>query len=129
MARARLVLAAALLALLVGAAGALAWWSAATPRAGEATVRVEVVGPDGPLYNGTVTLANATAYAALVATHLPLQVDDYPGMGVYVRAIGPYAAHGASGWIFFVNGAGGDRSAARYALHDGDTLRWTWTDG
>jgi len=133
MARARLLAAAAILALLVGAAGALAWWSAAVPRAGEATVRLEVVGPDGPLFNGTVRLANATAYTALLAANLTLQVDEYPGMGIYVRAIGPYAAHGASGWIFAVDrGAGwveGDRSAARFALHDGDALRWSWTDG
>lgn len=133
MGRARLLLAASLLALLLGAAGALAWWSATeTPPAG-AQVRVSIVGPDGPLFNGTIRVANATALSALQAAareaNLTLGVQEYPGMGTYVSAIGPYAAHGASGWIYEVDGAPGDRSASRAPVHDGDVVAWRWTDG
>ncbi|GEM_PF-3717578 len=133
MGRARLAFAVALLALLLGGAGALAWWSAVSAPAGAAQVHVEIVGPQGALFNGTVRVANATALSALQeaarAGNLTVEVVEYPGMGAYVSRIGPYSAHGGAGWVYEVDGVSGDRSAARLPLHDGDSLRWSWTDG
>lgn len=137
MAQTRLLAAAGILAVLLVATGALAWWSLATTRTETAAVHVVIVGPTGALFDGVVRVENATAYAALRAAaeagNLSLDVEDYPGMGLYVRAVGGFAAKGPAGWIYEVDrGEGwvsGDRSAARYALHEGEALRWSWTDG
>jgi predicted ribosomally synthesized peptide with SipW-like signal peptide len=133
----RLVFAAALLALLLGATGAVAWWSAQERSGASGSVHVEILGPQGALWNGAVRVENATALsvldAAARAANLTVAREDYPGMGTYVRAIGPYAGHGASGWIYEISeGASwrsGDRAASAYPLAPGESVRWRWVDG
>jgi hypothetical protein len=133
----RLVLAATLVALLVGASAALAAWShLSMGEAGAGAFAVEVVGPDGPLFAGTVRVDEATALTLLeAAAHeagLALELQEYPGMGTYVRAVGTYRADGAAGWVYEVQRDGrwmsGDRSAAHYPLQEGQALRWKWVD-
>ncbi|MFA5861924.1 MAG: DUF4430 domain-containing protein [Candidatus Thermoplasmatota archaeon] len=129
----------AILLLVSLAAGgvALAAWSHAGPLSTAGTFAVEIVGPSGQLYQGNVTVADATALSALRAAckhaGLALETEEYPGMGAYVRAIGGHRASGASGWVYEVHRNGtwlsADRSAGSYPLHAGDALRWSWTEG
>ena len=133
----RLVLAVVLLAAGVAAAGAA--YVALRPEGEGASgaFRVEVVGPEGILVDAVVRVENATALSALEAAAaqagLGVELDRYPGMGAYVRAIGPHEARGAGGWIYEVHRGGawipGDRSGERWLLQEGDALRWRWTDG
>lgn len=129
------------LVLLAGAlilAGGVAAWGLQQQRAGaDGTYSVEVVGPGGHLVLATnVTLASATALSALEAAAAEqgaaLELEEYPGMGTYVRAIGPYRASGANGWVYEVHRAGawlsGDRSASFFPLERADVLRWAWTE-
>lgn len=126
-----------LLAALAGT-GAVAAWGMSQQREGDSgTYAVEAIGPDGPLFLETVALDDATALRALeVAAErrgFALTLEEYPGMGTYVRAIGPHVAAGASGWVYEVERGGswisGDRSAEIFALQKGDALRWSWTSG
>lgn len=128
----------AFLVVVLAGTGAVAAWGLSQQRAGDAgSFEVEAVGPEGRLFLTTVALEEATALSALIAAadenELPLSVEEYPGMGTYVRAIGPYRAEGAMGWIYEVRRDGewvsGDRSAAYFGLQKGDALRWTWTSG
>lgn len=137
MARARLLVAAALLALTVGAAGALAYWSATREPAASGAFAVTIVGPgNATLWSGRVDVENATALSALQAAgkvaSLEVKTRDYPGLGTYVWSIGGHEARRADGWIYEVDrGQGwvaGDRSADQVALRAGDALRWRWTD-
>lgn len=120
---------------LVGGAGALAWYGALSPPGDTAAYRVVVVGPEGELLNATAQVENATALSALQVAAgdagLALVLEEYPGMGTYVRAIGGHRATGASGWVYHVLGdatwVAGDRSAASYPLQAGETVRWSWT--
>lgn len=132
--RLNLVLLVAALAL----AGGVAAWGYAQPRAGEsATYDVSALGPSGPLLEERVDVADATALSALQAAAtragFALDLEEYPGMGTYVRAVGGHRASGASGWVYEVLRGGtwtsGDRSAAVYPLQKGDALRWSWTAG
>ena len=133
MAPARLLLAAALLLALVGGAAALAWWQQGGEGAPGA-YEVVVLGPDGPLYHGHATVEDATALGALRAAAreagLDVETEEYPGMGTYVRAVGPHRADGPSGWVYEVRHDGvwtyGDRSAAYAPLQPGDAVRWRW---
>lgn len=138
MGRARLLLSAALLTLLLGAAGALAFWSASHKAGESGAFSVTIVGPgNATLFEGVVRVENATALSALQAAAreggLDVATQNYPGMGVYVRAIGGHAAQGPNGWIYEISRGGawvsGDRSAADYPLQAGDALRWRWTEG
>lgn len=136
MAALRLVVALALLASLGAAAAALVAYGQGGAGA-TGTYPVEIVGPDGVLYAGEVQVAEATALRVLQAAAdeagLTLTLDEYPGMGTYVRGIGPHQASGASGWVYEVRRDGawtpGDRSAALRPLAAGDAVRWSWTEG
>lgn len=128
-----LLLAAAL--LLVGGVAA---YGVLQPRLGEtAEYDVVAVGPEGILFEERVHAPEATALSALqvaaTAQGLALTLEEYPGMGTYVRAIGEHRATGANGWIYEVLREGewtsGDRSAERFALEKDDALRWSWTTG
>lgn len=127
-----------LLALLVGGAGAYALLADLKPGpAGAYRVRVE--GPRSAiLFEGSVDVEGATALSVLEAAaeraRLALEVERYPGMGAYVRAIGDHRATGGSGWVYEVRAPGGawvsgDRSAELYDLAPGDEVRWRWTEG
>lgn len=137
MASARLLVAVSLLALLLGGAGALAWWSHASTPGESGSYEVEIVGPDGILFSGAVAVENATALSALQAAAaragLAVQLEEYPGMGTYVRAIGPHRASGPTGWVYEVREPSGwtygDRSAADRPLTAGEAVRWSWTEG
>ena len=121
--------------LALGSAGALALWGMDRAPGETAFYRVEVIGPEGGILDETVQVEAATVLTALEAAAaragLDLALVEYPGMGTYVRAIGPHEARGATGWIYEVHRDGvwqnGDRSAAFYALQKGDSVRWTWT--
>lgn len=133
MAFSRLALAFVLLGVVAGGAtAALVKWRASEEGASGA-FSVEVAGPEGALFSGTVRVEDATALSVLLATGLSVETTDYPGMGTYVDAIEGHRASGASGWVFEVLREGawrsGDRSAARYALEPGDAVRWSWTGG
>jgi hypothetical protein len=133
----RLAVAVALLVLVSAGALAVAAWERAAPPSSALDVHVTVVGPSNVTwFDADVRVANATALSALRATGLPLQTEEYPGMGTYVRGVGNATARGASGWVYEVSRAGapgswtqGDRSAALYPLRPGDALRWRWVDG
>lgn len=133
----RLLLSAFLLAALLAGAGALAWWSQASGPGDTDRYAVEIVGPGGALFEGTVSVENATALSALQAAAreagLEVDLEEYPGMGTYVRAVGPHRAGGPSGWVYQVRVEGewvsGDRSAADRPLRSGEALRWSWTEG
>lgn len=137
MASTRLLVALSLLGALLGGAGALAWWSQSAVQGDSAAFAVEIVGPDGVLFEGTVQVENATALSALQAAAaragLELTLEEYPGMGTYVRAIGPHRAAGPTGWVYEVREesgwVSGDRSAAHRPLRAGEALRWSWTEG
>lgn len=137
MAVARVLLPVVLLVALVGAAGALAAWGAARDDGATGGFRVLVEGPDGLAVDQVVRVEDATALSVLEAaaaeTGLALEIERYPGMGAYVRAIGPWRAEGAAGWIYEVGRDGawtaGSQSAAYTALQAGDEVRWRWTDG
>lgn len=136
MGTARLVGSVALLLALVGGGIALGAWQRGDGGA-DGAFPVQVLGPDGALFDGEVRLANATALSALEAAAreagLEVRVQRYPGMGSYVRAVGPYKAEGAAGWVYEVREGetwrGGDRSAEFYPLPAGAAVRWRWVDG
>lgn len=131
----RPVVSALLLGLALAAAGALAASALWRSDGADGLFGVEVVGPDGRLLDETVRVEDATALRALAAAAqergVALALEEHPGMGTYVRAIGPYEAKGASGWIYEVGRGGewifGDRSAAFFALDEGDRVRWSWS--
>lgn len=114
-----------------GAAALAAWRLPGVGASG--AFEVEVIGPGGPLFAGTLRVENATALAALLATGLPVVTEDYPGMGAYVRAVAGHEAAGAEGWVYEVLRGGawrsGDRSADAFPLEPGDAVRWSWTHG
>lgn len=133
---ASLRLALSILALVgaVGGAAALAVWALPATGATDA-YPVLVLGPEGPLLDVTVTVESATVLLALeqacAERAIDLEVERFPGMGTYVRAIAGHRADGADGWIYEVlrDGAwiNGDRSAEYFALEGGDAVRWSWT--
>jgi len=128
----------AILAAVLLGTGAVAAWGFSQQRVGDAgEFEVEAVGPEGPLFLETVRLEDATALSALQAAAsargLGLDLEEYPGMGTYVRGVGEHRAEGATGWIYEVERDGawisGDRSAEFFGLQKGDALRWSWTAG
>lgn len=48
--------------------------------------------------------------------------------GPYVDQIGRFAATGASGWVFKVNGASPPVGADQLQLREGDAVLWYWAD-
>lgn len=132
----RLVVAALLLAISVAAAGAAYVSLRGGDPGASGTYGIDVIGPDGALFSGEVVVENATALSVLLVAAdragFDVELEDYPGMGTYVRAIGGHRAHGATGWVYEIwrDGAwtSGERSAAWQPLEEGDALRWKWTD-
>lgn len=134
----RLLLSVALLAVTLGAAGALAAWGMQRAQGDSGAFGVIALGPDGtPILDATVAVADATVLLVLeratAEAGLQLELETYPGMGTYVRSIAGHRASGATGWIYEVQREGawhsGDRSAEHYPLQKGDATRWTWTGG
>lgn len=133
----RLAASALILLLVLGGAGALAAWSWQRTEGATGVYRVEALGPEGAVLAEDVAVENATVLrvleAAAARAGLALDVERYPGMGAYVRAIGPWEAGGPAGWVYEVHRDGawvsGDRSAERFGLQKGDAVRWSWTAG
>lgn len=123
------------MAALLGTGAVVAWGLSQQHEGEDGRYEVEALGPDGRLFLETVALEDATALSALqaaaAAQGIALALEEYPGMGTYVRGIGGHRAEGASGWIYEVqrdgSWIGGDRSAAFFGLQKGDALRWSWT--
>ena len=87
-------------------------------------------GDKGTIYDGQIGLAEgATAYDALLASGLELEVDD-SASAPYITGIGGLTnAAGdpdASGWLYEVNGEMAGVGAESMVLSDGDTITWTW---
>ncbi len=103
------------------------------------TYHILIVGPDAPVWNGTVLAENATALGVLQAAAavggFEVTVQDYGvPCGLYVRGIAGHVASqtASEGWIFEVRDPGGDwvwadRSAECYPLQEGQDLRWRWS--
>ncbi len=133
----RLVIASLVFATLVASSIALA--AVMRPEAGgTGAFPIAIVAPDGStLFEGVVTVENATALSVLQAAAraggFALELEDFGGMGTYVRAIGPHRAEGASGWVYEIRGpddtwTSGDRSAAFKPISQGGEVRWSWTE-
>lgn len=95
-----------------------------------------VVEPGGSVvYEGVVTPGNATALGVLDAGAddggFPYETETH-GMGVQVVSINGTRNEGSSGWVYRVRSEGewcwGDRSPDRYAVGEGDRVRWEWSE-
>lgn len=99
---------------------------------GEAEVRVVVAKNETELFDREIAVREPTALSALQEAGrlggFEVEVDTYPGQGAYVRRIAAWRETGTEGWLYCV----GDPcrhpplAADRYALKDGDLLRWHW---
>lgn len=125
--------------LLVGAAALLVFAWPSTVMHPPAMVEVTVEGPEGTIWNGTVTAEPGTAFGALVAA---AEEGGFPvewtgqGQRLYVSSI---AGHGegldGGGWCVQTDDRSGDGwqdspvSPAVRQVQDGWGVRWYWTDG
>lgn len=131
----RTVAAYILLAALLATTLALLERPAALDAPGEFPVQVE--GPDGPIWNGTLTVPHPTPLGALLAA------ADAGGFTVEVRGTGPSAyvvgvddhreGDGGAGWCYAVQrGATWSHPALgadAFSLRDGDRVRWHYAQG
>ena len=106
----------------------LALVAAPTALAAKVKVRVEgrtttIFGPAQP----TVTADHALQALDVASTagefHYAMTSSSF---GDYVSQIGKYAAAGATGWAFKVNGASPPVGADKVTLKDGDVVLWYW---
>ena len=144
----KLLAALAFAALVAG--GLWALWGLGPDLSATADVAVLVTGPDGELWNGTVTAAPATPLGALLAAEaiaasaegagappddgdLRVLVTRYAGIrpcGAYVSSIAGIGAAGTGGWVYEVQRDGAWQrppvGACAFALRDGDVVWWRW---
>jgi hypothetical protein len=106
----------------------LALVAAPTTLAAKVKVRVEgrtttIFGPAQP----TVTADHALQALDVASTagefHYAMTSSSF---GDYVSQIGKYAAAGATGWAFKVNGVSPPVGADKVTLKDGDVVLWYW---
>jgi hypothetical protein len=106
----------------------LALVAAPTALAAKVKVRVEgrtttIFGPAQP----TVTADHALQALDVASTagefHYAMTSSSF---GDYVSQIGKYAAAGATGWAFKVNGVSPPVGADKVTLKDGDVVVWYW---
>ena len=113
------VLAAALAAFFVIAAGALA-----------AVVHVRVEGRNATIFGTNEPRASgATPLEALESASIAGEFYYHvatTSFGPYVDQIGRYPAEASSGWVFKVNGVSPPVGAEKVELKDGDTVLWYW---
>lgn len=126
--------------VLVGGGAALVLQSLQAGDGDAGTYPVRITGPDGDLWNGTVSVVQGTAYGALLAAAdaagLEVQTVAYPGYapcGLYVDGIGGHSADGGSGWVYEVR-RGGEWlrpmvGACGFPLVEGDEVWWRYVDG
>lgn len=58
---------------------------------------------------------------------IPLETKQYD-FGTMVMSINGYENTSDHAWIYYVNGAGADRSADQYTLSDNDTIEWKYEE-
>ena len=125
-------------------AGGIAWIATLAPEhaAGSGAFAVHVVGPDGPLANGTVALDGANALTALqalaAAQGFTVDVEEQAWIGDgctrhYVRGIAGHDETATGGWNFYVRRAGEawewqSMGAACRGLQPGEDLEWCWVE-
>jgi hypothetical protein len=99
-------------------------------RDADALVRVRVEGKTATVFGATQPRARAaTALEALEAASKAGEFYyhvEQTNFGPYVDQIGRYAAGGAGGWVFKVNGASPPVGADKVELEDGDVVLWYW---
>lgn len=96
---------------------------------------VEVVGPDGPVWTGTVEISERTPLAVLLAAGSVGGFDvSVRGSGsmAYVESVAGYAETATGGWCYAVHRGVEDLSpsvgAGAFRLEEGDAVEWYWTD-
>lgn len=110
--------------------------TAPVPNTVTVTVSVDSSAAGSPVgLTRTLTFAQgATVYDALAGACSAAGVSvnaSSTAYGVYVSAIGGLAEkeHGAmSGWMYYVNGAYVNAACSSYALHDGDSVSWVYSN-
>lgn len=95
-----------------------------------ANVKVRVEGRTTTIFGKvqpTVSAANALEALDVASTagEFHYAVTSSP-FGNYVSQVGKYAAGGASGWVFKVNGVSPPVGADQVQLQDGDVVLWYW---
>jgi hypothetical protein len=100
------------------------------PAALSATVKIRVEGKTQTIFGASQP--TLTADNPLQALDLASTAGEFfygtttASFGTYVSQIGKYAAGGASGWAFKVNGVSPPVGADQVALKDGDAVLWYW---
>jgi hypothetical protein len=100
------------------------------PAALSATVKIRVEGKTQTIFGASQP--TLTADNPLQALDLASTAGEFfygtttASFGTYVSQIGKYAAGGASGWAFKVNGVSPPVGADQVALKDGDVVLWYW---
>jgi hypothetical protein len=100
------------------------------PAALSATVKIRVEGKTQTIFGASQP--TLTADNPLQALDLASTAGEFfygtttASFGTYVSQIGKYAAGGASGWAFKVNGVSPPGGADQVALKDGDVVLWYW---
>lgn len=136
------LLRAALLLVLVGltvGTTALVLRSLGPEPTGSSDHSLLVLGPDGPLWNGTVHADPATPYQALLAAAeaggLDVHTRHYPGYApceLYVDRINDHQEGPDGGWIYEIRQGGAWKrpavGACAYSLEPGDAIRWRYAD-
>ncbi|MDQ3876201.1 MAG: DUF4430 domain-containing protein [Actinomycetota bacterium] len=102
-----------------------------TPPALAARVHVRVEGKTRTLFGPTEPRLTVTANALDALERASAAGEFYyhvagTSLGPYVDQIGRFAAGGAAGWVFKVNGASPPVGADQTRLKDGDRLLWYW---
>lgn len=101
------------------------------PGAFGARVSVRVEGKTQSIFGALETPFEAGANALTALDGASLRGEFYyhvkaASFGPYVDQIGRYAAEGASGWVYKVNGAAPPVGADQVQLKDGDHVLWYW---
>lgn len=130
----KLVVGAVLGVLALGVVGglfALQFLTIARP-AGEAEVTVAVDRNGTALFDREIAVREPTALSALQRAAalggFEVEVVEYPGQGAYVVRIAAWRATADEGWLYCVGEpcTHPPLAADRYALKEGDRLRWHW---
>lgn len=70
--------------------------------------------------------SGATAYDALLATGASVESGAYAGGGTWVTAINGLGQDASHGWTYAVNGTMPGMMSDLYAVHDGDSVVWSY---
>lgn len=123
--------------VLLGGATVLVLQSLQAGDGATGTYAVRITGPGEELWNGTVTVADASAHDALLAAAesagLEVHVVEYPAYApcsLYVDRIGAHAAGDDGGWVYEVRRGGEWQrpmvGACGFPLEAGDEVWWRY---